>query len=421
MPLNEKIKETYVAILKEELVSAMGCTEPIAIAYASAVLRDLLGYEPKSIRAGFSGNIIKNVKSVIVPMTGGQSGIDTAIAAGIIAARPDLNLEVLSALERADASRISEYRNHASIEIYEIETEEQFEVDLVADGGHVHFAKRHTNITLAEIDGVDVTERYGSKDYVIGECADRSLLNVKDIVEFADTVDLSLVRPLIKKQITENYAIAKDGIEGEWGAAIGKTLLCYSDDTRTRARAYAAAGSDARMNGCERAVTIISGSGNQGITASVPVIIYAEDLGKSEDELIRALIVSNLITVHQKSGIGCLSAYCGAISAGCGCGCGICYLQGGGYREIAHTLVNSLAILSGTICDGAKASCAAKIAMAVEAGIMGYDMFKAGHQFRGGEGIITKGVENTIHNISRLAREGMSSTDKEIIKIMLDQ
>lgn len=421
MPINETTKNTYIAILEEELVSAMGCTEPIAIAYAAAVLGDLLGYKPQSIRAGFSGNIIKNVKSVIVPMTDGQSGIDTAIAAGLIAARPDLHLEVLSALDRSDAARISAYRESCKIEIYELDTDEQFEVDLRADGARVHFAKRHTNITLAELNGVDMTEKYGCKEGVIGESADRSALNVKDIVEFADTVDLSLVKSIIRKQISENYAIAEDGINGEWGAAIGKTLLSYSNDTRTRARAYAAAGSDARMNGCERAVTIISGSGNQGITASVPVIIYARDLGKSEDELIRALLVSNLITIHQKSGIGCLSAYCGAISAGCGCGCGICYLQGGGYREIAHTLVNAIAILSGTICDGAKASCAAKIAMAVEAGIMGYDMFRAGHQFRGGEGIVTKGVENTIQNIGRLARDGMSTTDKEIIKIMLEQ
>ena len=421
MPISESLKENYISILEEELVSAMGCTEPIAIAYAASVLYDVLRYRPTHMRAGFSGNIIKNVKSVIVPATGGQSGIETAIAAGIISGSPKRKLEVLCSLKPEDAELIREYKSHTAIEVYELDTDEQFEVDLVADDAHVHFAKRHTNITLAERGGVDLTEKYGSKDTVIGESTDRSLLNVKDIVDFAEEVELSRVEELIRHQISLNYAIAKEGIEGKWGAAIGRTLLLSGSDTRTRARAYAAAGSDARMNGCERAVMIISGSGNQGITASVPIIVYAEDLGKSEEELIRALLVSDLITIHQKSGIGCLSAYCGAISAGCGCACGISFLCGGRYEQIAHTLVNALAILSGTICDGAKASCAAKIAMAVEAGIMGYEMYRAGYEFRGGEGIVTKGVERTIENVGRLARDGMSSTDKEIIKIMLGQ
>ena len=420
MGITQNLIDNYVAILEEELVVAMGCTEPIAIAYASSVLRSLLKENPKKIKAGFSGNIIKNVKSVIVPATGGQNGLETAVCAGIIANAPERKLEVLCGLTPADAEKILRYKSAVEIEVYEIETENQFEVDLTADGAHVHFEKRHTNITLAEYNGIDYTEKYGSKEQIIGESTPRDTLNVKSIVEFADTVPLERVKDLIKRQIDLNYAIAKEGLKGEWGACIGKTLLSGGTDTRIRARAYASAGSDARMSGCEMPVCIISGSGNQGMTASIPVIIYAKDMGSSEEELIRAILVSDLITIHQKTGIGCLSAYCGAISAGCGCGCGIAYLKGGKYNEIAHTLVNAVAILSGTICDGAKASCAAKIAMAVEAGIMGFEMMRSGHEFVGGDGIVTKGVENTIKNIGRLARQGMSETDKEIIRIMLE-
>ena len=245
---------------------------------------------------------------------------------------------------------------------------------------------------------------------------------MQDIVTFAEEVDLTEVKPLLERQIAMNMAIAEEGLRNEYGASIGRLLYNGGHcDLRTMARAYAAAGSDARMNGCELPVCIISGSGNQGMTASVPVVIYARRWHTDEETLLRALLVSNLITVHQKTGIGCLSAYCGAISAGCGCGCGISYLAGGRFREIAHTLVNAVAILSGTICDGAKASCAAKIAMAVEAGIMGYDMMRSGRQFYGGDGIVTKGVENTIRNIGRLARDGMSETDREIIRIMLGE
>ena len=219
-----------------------------------------------------------------------------------------------------------------------------------------------------------------------------------------------------------NMAIAEEGVKNDYGASIGKIIYNNGNcSLRDKARALAAAGSDARMSGCEMPVCILSGSGNQGITASVPVVTYAREIGADEETTIRALLVSSLITIHQKTGIGCLSAYCGAISAGCGCATGICFLNGGGFYEIAHTLVNSVAILSGTICDGAKPSCAAKIAMAVEAGIMGYEMMKAGKQFYGGDGIVTKGVENTIKNVGRLARHGMSETDKEIIRIMLSK
>ena len=425
MTLSDQTVQTYKSILKEELVAAMGCTEPIAIAYASAVLRHALGTQPATVRIGLSGNIIKNVKSVIVPATGGMRGIAAAVAAGVIAGCPERKLEVLCALDETSVDGISAFLEHTPIEIYEVESQTPFEIDLTgqADGHtvHVHLLNRHTNITEVVRDGEDVTGQYRLSEVATEVyAADRALLNVKDIITFADEVPLDDIAPLLRRQIDMNMAIAREGLTEGYGASIGR--LIYADGNcilRDRARAFAAAGSDARMNGCELPVCIISGSGNQGITASVPVVIYAEAMGVDEETLLRALLVSDLITIHQKTGIGCLSAYCGAISAGCGCGTGICYLNGGKYYEIAHSLVNSLAILSGTICDGAKASCAAKIAMAVEAGIMGYEMMKAGKQFYGGDGIVTKGVENTIRNVGKLARDGMSETDREIIRIML--
>ena len=425
MALNNDIIRTYTDILIEELIPAMGCTEPIAIAYASSIISHALGSAPESIKVGLSGNIIKNVKSVIVPATSGMHGIDSAICAGAVAACPEKRLEVLCGLCPEDAIKIKEYKEATPIEIYELETENAFEILIEGKVGDSHavasLSKRHTNVVFVKLNGKDITTCYYSPDDTVEKSSsDRSLLTVKDIIEYADTVDLSTVAPYLERQIEFNMAIAQKGLDEEWGASIGKTLYNMAPtDVRTVAKAYAAAGSDARMSGCELPVCIISGSGNQGMTASIPVVIFARHLGVSHELLLRALIVSDLITIHQKTGIGCLSAYCGAISAGCGCGCGIAYLKGGKYYEIAHTLVNAIAILSGTICDGAKSSCAAKIAMAVEAGILGYEMMASGHQFYGGDGIITKGVENTIKNVSRLAQKGMSETDKEIIKIML--
>ena len=427
MALTQEIYDAYTAILKEEMLVAMGCTEPIAISYAAAILRDALGEMPQRVKAGLSGNIIKNVKSVVVPATGGMHGISSAIVAGLVAGKPELRLEVLTSLTEQDIPRIQELSDTLKLELYELDTEHPFEVLIegTANGASAvaHLAVRHTNVVKVSCGEVDLTERYKVEEaYTVSENHDRALLNVRDIVTFAETTDLTELEPLLARQLEMNMTIAEEGIQNDWGASIGKVL--YNDgqcNTRTKARAYAAAGSDARMSGCELPVSIISGSGNQGITASVPLAIYAERWEKSREETLRARIVSNLITIHQKTGIGCLSAYCGAISAGCGCGCGIAYLAGGRYHEIAHTLVNAVAILSGTICDGAKASCAAKIAMAVEAGIMGFEMTRHGHEFVGGDGIVTKGVENTIRNVARLAKQGMSGTDKEIISIMLGE
>ena len=425
MKLSSEIVRAYTAILKEELLVAMGCTEPISIAYAASILRSTLGAEPDSVLAELSGNIIKNVKSVIVPATGGLHGIEAAIAAGVIANAPEKELEVLSALDESDRSKMVSFLERRCITVKEMDSVHTFDLQLTGRmNGHeavVRISKNHTNVVLVSCDGKDITANHVRA--VLEEEShhtDRSILNVQDIVDFAQDADLTEIAPLLQRQVEMNMAIAEEGLRGEYGACIGKVL--YRDGAATlrdRARAYAAAGSDARMSGCEMPVGIVSGSGNQGITASVPVVIYAKEQGASEEELLRAVLLSDLITIHQKTGIGCLSAYCGAISAGCGSAAGICFLRGGRFYEIAHTLVNAVAILSGTICDGAKPSCAAKIAMAVEAGIMGYEMMLSGHQFYGGDGIITKGVENTIRNIGRLARDGMSETDKEIIRIML--
>jgi len=420
-------KETYTAycdILKEELRLAMGCTEPIAIAYAAAVARGYLSDEPTAITIGLSGNIIKNTKSVVVPATGGMHGIAAAVVAGTVANRADLVLEVLSVLTKEDIPKMQKMMDMCSIEVGELETDHIFEILLVMKSDteevKVRLLDRHTNLVYVEKNG-QVLVKNEAEEQDGGIKTDRSLLTVENIVAFVETANLDDVRECLMRQISCNMAIAEEGLKGEYGACIGKVI--YKDGnctTADKARAYAAAGSDARMNGCEMPVCIISGSGNQGITASVPIVVYAREMGTTEEEMLRAVLLSDLITTHLKTGIGCLSAYCGAISAGAGCGAGIAYLNGGSFKEIAHTIVNSLAILSGTICDGAKSSCAAKIAMAVESGILGYEMYKNGHQFYSGEGIVTKGVENTIANVGKLAREGMYRTDKEIIKIMLE-
>ncbi len=423
MSLTKEVYQAYCDILKEELRLAMGCTEPIAIAYSASIARNYLDSDPTSIQIGLSGNIIKNTKSVVVPATGGMHGIPAAVAAGTVANKPELVLEVLSSLTEDDVPCMKALLEKCPIEVNELDTTHIFEIIITmkndTDKVTARLLDRHTNLVYVEKNG-EILVRNEQEEEDGGIKTDRTLLNVEDIVSFADEVDLDDVRELLNCQISCNMAIADEGIKNNYGACIGKVIYKNGECTLAdKARAYAAAGSDARMNGCELPVCIISGSGNQGMTASIPIVIYARELGKSEEEMLRALVLSDLITTHLKTGIGCLSAYCGAISAGCGAGAGIAYLYGGKFKEVAHTIVNSLAILSGTICDGAKSSCAAKIAMAVESGILGYEMYKNGQQFYGGDGIISKGVENTIANVGKLAREGMSETDKEIIKIML--
>jgi L-cysteine desulfidase len=415
----------YVDILKEELIPAMGCTEPIAVAYAAAIAAKTLGTLPEDVDICVSGNIIKNVKSVIVPNTGGLKGLNAAAAAGIAAGDPDRELQVISAVTPEQTKEIAKFLDTAHFAVRRSESGLVFDIEItVSAGGHwasCRIAGFHTNVISIKKDGAVLLE----KEYCEagGERkTDRSLLTVEKIVEFADALDAADVKETLGRQIEYNMAIAEEGMKGSYGANIGKTLVAaYGSSVWVRAKAMAAAGSDARMNGCELPVVINSGSGNQGITASVPVIVYARELGVSEDMLFRALAVSNLVTIHLKTGIGSLSAYCGSTSAGCGAGAGITYMYGGRYNEIAHTVVNAVAINSGMICDGAKASCAAKIASAVEAGLLGMQMYMHGNEFYGGDGIVTKGVENTINNVGKLARDGMSQTDKEIINIMIEK
>ena len=416
--------DSYVEILKEELIPAMGCTEPIAIALAAAKARDALGRIPERCQAEVSGNIIKNVKAVTVPNTGGLKGIEASVAAGAVAGRSDLELEVLSQVTPQEIEAMREFLETREIKVIPATGDRVFyiKVTVWAEGHSAccEIVDYHTNIILIQRDEevlfhAEPTE--GGKP----EQTDRSVLNVEEIVRFADCLDVADVEEILSRQIAYNSAISAEGMTGKWGAAIGKTLRnLYGDDVAVRAKAAAAAGSDARMSGCEMPVVIVSGSGNQGMTTSLPVIEYARDMKATDEELYRALAVANLVTIHQKTGIGRLSAFCGAVSAGCGAAAGIAYLRGGRYDVVAHTIANTLAICSGMICDGAKPSCAAKIASAVDAGLMGYYMYvNGGHQFVGGEGIIQKGVENTIGNVGRLARLGMRGTDEEILDIMV--
>lgn len=423
--MQKELYDAFLNILKEELVPAMGCTEPIAVAYAAALARKTLNKIPDKVDVMVSANIIKNVKSVVVPNTGGLRGIAAAVSAGIVAGDSDKKLEVISAITENEIDEIKNFLENTPISVKPSDNELIFDIEITVynkeEQAFVQISGSHTNLVKVEKN----EETHFFKPYIEGassEKFDHSVLSVEKIVEFADIVKIEDVKETIDRQIKYNSAIAEEGLSGKWGANIGYVLLkAYGNDVNNRAKAYAAAGSDARMSGCEKPVIINSGSGNQGITASLPVIEYAKELKVSDETLYRALVVSNLITIHLKTGIGKLSAYCGATSAGCGAGAGITYLYGGKFSEIAHTIVNAVAINSGMICDGAKPSCAAKIASAVEAGLLGMHMQMHDKEFVGGDGIIVKGVENTIANVGRLASIGMKETDREIISIMVEK
>lgn len=423
MNRDSRTYQTYIAILERELVCAMGCTEPIALAYCAAKARTVLGALPEKIRVEASGNIIKNVRSVVVPNTGGRKGIAAAAAIGALAGDANAQLQVISGISPEAVAQLPEYLAWTDIEVTPLESDRLLDMIVTVCAGkstaRVRIADEHTNIVLIEKDGEalfrkDLTE----EDAEEADAPDYDLLTVKDIYDFACTCDLADVRAVLDRQIELNTAISEEGLRHDYGANIGKVLLTTGSDIRTRAKASAAAGSDARMNGCEMPVVICSGSGNQGLTASLPVIEYAKELRADRETLYRALLISNLVTLHTKSGIGRLSAFCGAICAGAGAGAGITYLFGGNEKDIAHTIVNALAISSGIVCDGAKSSCAAKIATAVDTGIFGYEMYKNGQQFYDGDGLVVKGVENSIAVFGRLGRVGMRETDREIISIM---
>ena len=425
MDRGSTVYQTYLEILRRELICAMGCTEPIALAYCAATARAALGTLPDRIVVEASGNIIKNVKSVVVPNTGGRRGIAAAAGIGVLGGDEHAGLEVISHVTDETKDRLGSYLEQTQIEIKPLVSDNLLDMIVTVYSGasraKARIVNEHTNIVLVERNGVVLQEKDPQGDADTEDMPDYSLLTVEDIYDFACTCDLDDVRPVLDRQIECNTAIAEDGLRNDYGANIGKVLLKTGNDLRTRAKAYAAAGSDARMNGSELPVVICSGSGNQGLTVSLPVIEYARGLHADKEKLYRALLISNLITLHAKAGIGRLSAYCGAVSAGAGAGAGIAFLHGGDERDISHTIVNTLAITSGIVCDGAKSSCAAKIATAVETGIFGYEMFKNGQQFYAGDGLVEKGVENSIASFSRLARVGMRETDHEIILMMTEQ
>nr|WP_302168266.1 L-serine ammonia-lyase, iron-sulfur-dependent, subunit alpha [uncultured Schaedlerella sp.] len=421
MKREDNIYQIYVQILKEELVTAMGCTEPIAISYAAARARAVLGELPEKIVVKASGSIIKNVKSVVVPNTGGLRGIEAAAAAGVVCGNENKKLEVLSEIESEDIERIKGYLGQADIKVEYQETGRTFDLSVCVYKEHsqasVRITDYHTNIVQIEKNWELI--RDDLKDEKI-EKANRDVLSMENIWEFVRCADIEDVKETLDKQIECNMKIAREGIRGNYGANIGSILLKMEGDAvQVRAKAMAAAGSDARMNGCGLPVVINSGSGNQGITCSVPVLVYGESLNCDIEKIYRALLLSNLTAIYIKAGIGTLSAYCGAVSAGAAAGAGIAYLHGGGYEEIKHTVVNALAIVSGIVCDGAKASCAAKIASSVEAGIVGYYMYLNEQEFCAGEGIVAEGIDRTIENIGILGKEGMKETNKKIIEMMI--
>ncbi len=414
----------FTEILKEELVPAMGCTEPIALAYAGAKAKEVLGDIPERVIVEASGSIIKNVKSVIVPNTGSLKGIPAAVSAGIVLGNADKKLEVLADIDHTEIKKINDFLSSAEIEVKHLKSGFNFDIVLTAEKGEsyskIRIANAHTNIVLIEKNGEKLLENKIRCESDEG-LTDRSILSGEKIWQYITSVDIKDIEETIKRQIDLNTAIAEEGLRKDYGASIGKVILsAYGDNVRDRAKAMAAAGSDARMNGCELPVIINSGSGNQGITCSLPVLEYAKELGSTKEKLYRALALSNLIAIHIKSGIGRLSAYCGAVSAGAAAGAGIAYLYTEDYKTVMHTVVNALSIVSGIICDGAKASCAAKIASSVDAGILGFDMYRQGKQFVSGDGIVAKGFEANVRNIGRLSKTGMKTTDAEILSMMMD-
>lgn len=421
MNKEDSLYSIYVQILKEELVMAMGCTEPIAISYACAKATQVLDHLPDRIVVKASGSIIKNVKSVIVPHTNGLKGIEVAAAAGALYGDADAKIEVLSSATREQIEELPEYVQNTNITVQHIEQGHVFDLEI-----HVYYEQEHASVRIVDTHTniVQIEKNwqviFEDKTTSLELKADHSALIMKQIWDFSQTVDIDDVKEILDRQITCNMAIANEGIHNSYGANIGHVILNMdSDCVKTRAKAYAAAGSDARMNGCELPVVINSGSGNQGITCCVPVVVYAKELDCTQEQLYRALVLSNLTAIYIKTGIGTLSAFCGAVSAGAAAGAGIAYLHNGTYKEIQHTIVNALAILSGTICDGAKASCAAKIASSIDAGIMGYYMYKNKQQFYAGDGIIAHSVDETIQNIGTLGSQGMLQTNDKIIEMMI--
>lgn len=437
--MDQKVYDAYVRILKKELVPALGCTEPIAIAYAGAVARAELGRMPEKCTVWCSGNIVKNVKGVTVPNSGGMKGIDAAAVLGITGGNSDLKLAVLESVTPADIEETKRLLKTDFCTSRLVEGVANLYILLEVSAGEdtvsVEIKDYHSNITKivkngevifeggAQCDTDEVTQQE--------EDEDKKLLNVRDILAFAGECRLEDVQETLKRQLAFNQAISDEGLKNPYGAEVGRILLGTRSSekipTKLKAKARAAAGSDARMSGCSLPVVINSGSGNQGITVTLPVVSYAEDYGVPHEKLLRAMTVANLIAIHQKKYIGSLSAYCGAVSAACGAGAAITWMlgssgyAGGTYEEVSDTITNTIATIGGMVCDGAKPSCAAKISVAVEAALTGYQMSTRRKTFGAGEGLVKDGVEETIESIGRMGKDGMKATDIEILNIMLEK
>ena len=423
--MDSKYSEAYLRILQEELQPALGCTEPIAVAYCAAKAAQVLGAHPERVELWCSGNIIKNVKAVTVPHSGGLRGPEVAAILGILGGDPDQELQVLEPVTPDQAAQAKALYEAGYCTCHLTPDVENLYIrTLVQAGGHsaqVEIRDKHTHITGIWKDGVPQASVGGSSDGLAAvPAADRSLLDLEHIWEFAHTVPVEQVRPLLDRQISMNSAISDEGLRRDYGARVGKTLLeTYGASVGTRAKARAAAGSDARMNGCPLPVVINSGSGNQGMTVSLPVIEFAKELRVSQETLYRALVLSNLVALYQKHFIGRLSAYCGAVSAACGSGAAITYLYGGDFDAVCRTITNTIANVGGIVCDGAKSSCAAKIAEALDAAILAHHMSMRGDAFRPGEGLVGEDTDRTVQNIGYVGRVGMKRTDEEILTIML--
>ena len=427
MQLTEDLRRNYTAILKEELVAAMGCTEPIAIAYAAAKAYRELGEMPEHIRIACSGNIIKNVKGVTVPNSGGQKGIETAAVLGMVGGNADKILEVIADATEEDRKKTRELVASGICDVALAENVPNLYIKAEMwnkeHRSSVTIEEHHTDITQIEKDGQTVyvaVKDVETKDE--GPKGDRTKMTLAGIIEYANTVDISEVEWTLERQVSCNTAISQEGLDNPWGARVGKTMLeNWSDDVKCYACARAAAGSDARMSGCPLPVIINSGSGNQGITVTLPVVTYAERMHLSKEKMYRCLLVSNLVSIYIKHYIGSLSAFCGAVSAACGAGAAITYMSGGSYEEIGGTITNTLGNVGGIVCDGAKPSCAAKIASSVHAALLAHYMSVNQKGFRGGEGFVESDVEKTIKNMGYIGKIGMKETDKEILNVMISK
>ncbi len=428
--MNESKEKNYLSILTEELLPALGCTEPIALAYASAKCREVLGETANEIEACCSANIIKNVKGVVVPNCGGQKGIETAVAAGMLFGNANAGLEVLEGITQEEVPEIAKYVSTHKIGVELLQTSAKLHFVIKMKGKSnsalIEVIHQHTNIVRIEKNGEVLLDVPHAEEEINESLSDRSGMSVASIVEFAESVPFEKLVPILKRQIECNSAICEEGLKNKWGAEVGKTILAGVSGVATRdivsvAVATAAAGSDARMSGCSLPVVINSGSGNQGITVSVPVIVSAREHGYSEEKLYRGLAISNLLAIHQKTKIGRLSAYCGAVCAACGSGAAITWMEGGTIAQIEDTIVNTLATISGMICDGAKPSCAGKIAVAVNAAFIAHEMAMHNRSYSAGDGIVKDDIEETVSGIGQIASDGMRDTDKVILDVMLEK